>query len=113
VVDSGSIWRELLPLTWLRASAGTPAPADSTAEAKKRQLRATMEGLQAQEAGLRDLILVASQSMSETRNLDLQEKVLALTNRLGGLTIWLIVLTAALLALGVATLWVTVANTQL
>lgn len=58
-----------------------------------------------------NLILVTSQAMSETRNLDLQEKVLGLTDRLRGLTIWLIVLTAALLVLGVATLWVTLANT--
>jgi hypothetical protein len=111
LADAVVIWRDLLPLTRLGPGGGTPAPADATAEAKKRQLRTTMESLQAQEAGLRDLILVTSQSVSETRNLDLQTKVLDLTAKLRGLTTWLIVLTVVLVVLGVATLWVQVANT--
>ncbi len=110
VANWGSIWRDISPLTWLNASDSTPVPADSTAEAKKRQLRATMEGLQTQEADLRDLILVTSQSLTETRNLDLQAKVVDLTDGLRCLTRWLIVLTVVLVVLGVATLLVTVAN---
>jgi hypothetical protein len=70
-----------------------------------------MESLQAQEEGLRDLILVTSASASETRNLELQERVLGLTNRLGWLTWTLIVLTVVLVGLGVATLVVQVENT--
>jgi hypothetical protein len=108
--DAVLIWRELRPLTWVQP-VGTTAPADITADMKKGQLRTTMEGLQAQEAGLRDLILVTSQSMSETRNLELQTKVLDLTNKLNGLTKGLIVLTLVLVAVGVAALLMQVANT--
>ena len=70
-----------------------------------------METLQAQEVDLRDLILVISQSMSETRNLELQTQVLGLTNGLSRLTRWLTVLTIVLVVLGVATLVVQLVNT--
>jgi hypothetical protein len=63
-----------------------------------------MEMLQAQEVNLRDLILVISQSMSDTRNLELQTQVLGRTNGLNRLTKWLIYLTVVLVILGVATL---------
>jgi hypothetical protein len=110
LADAAMIWNALSPLTWLQSSGNTSAAANTTADTKKRQLRTTMDSLQTQESGLRDLILVTSQSMSETRNLDLQAKVLDLTNKLGGLTKWLIVLTVLLVLLGVAALWVQVAH---
>lgn len=98
------IWSEFSPLTWFNPDYGFSAAPETTADTKRRQLRTAMETLRAQEADLRDLILVISQSMSETRNLELQTQVLGLTNGLNRLTKWLIVLTIVLVALGVATL---------
>jgi hypothetical protein len=112
LVDDGLIiWADLSPLVRVKLSSDTSAAAETTADTKRRQLREVMESLQAQEAGLRELILVTSASTSETRNLELQTQVLRLTNRLNGLTKWLIVLTVVLVILGVAALVVQVVNT--
>jgi hypothetical protein len=105
------IWFGFSPLARVKPIGATWAAAETTADTKRRQLREVMESLQAQEAGLRELILVTSASMSETRNLELQTQVLGLTNRLNGLTKWLIVLTVVLVILGVAALVVQVVNT--
>ena len=87
LVDDGLIiWHDLSPLVRLGPNDGVSASSETTADVKRRQLRAVMENLQAQEAGLRELILVTSASTSETRNLELQTQVLWLTNNLGGLT---------------------------
>ncbi len=94
VDDAARIWRDLLPLAWLQPTSGTAEPTETTADAKRRQLRRLMESLQTHETGLRDLILVTSQSINETRNL-------ALANTLKWLTIALALLTAALVFLGV------------
>jgi hypothetical protein len=112
LVDDGLIiWADLSPLVRVKLSSDTSAAAETTADTKRRQLREVMESLQAQEAGLRELILVTSASTSETRNLELQTQVLRLTNRLNGLTKWLIVLTVVLVILGVTALVVQVVNT--
>ena len=111
VGDVALIWFGFSSLARVKPIGATWAAAETTADTKRRQLRAVMESLQAQEAGLRDLILVTSASMSETRNLELQTQVLGLTNRLNGLTKWLIVLTVVLVILGVAALVVQVVNT--
>ena len=105
------IWSGFSPLARVKPIGATWAAAETTADTKRRQLRAVMESLQAQEADLRELILVTSASMSETRNLELQTQVLGLTDRLNGLTKWLIVLTVVLVILGVAALVVQVVNT--
>lgn len=101
---SEMIWGDFWPLARLNLPGDTTAYPQITADTKRQQLRATVASLEAQEAELRDLILVVSQSMSETRNLELQTQVLGLTNSLNGLTKWLIILTIVLVALGVATL---------
>jgi hypothetical protein len=105
------IWSKFSPLTPVNPDEGFSAAPEATAEARRRQLRAALESLQAQQAELRDLILVISQSMSETRNLELQTQVLGLTNGLNRLTRWLILLTIVLVVLGVATLVVQLVNT--
>lgn len=105
------IWSNFSPLTWVNPNEGFPAAGETTAAARRQQLRTAMESLQAQQGELRDLILVISQSMSETRNLELQTQVLGLTNGLNRLTRWLILLTIVLVVLGVATLVVQVVNT--
>ena len=106
--DAGIIWREFRPLRSVRRTGSSSVL--TTADTKKRQLRTTMEGLQAQETGIRDLILVTSQAIGETRDLDLHTKVLGLTNKLNRLTTWLIVLTVALVILGLAGFVVQVTN---
>ena len=111
VDETVKIWSEFSPLTWVFPNEGFSAVPETTAETKRRQLRKAMETLQAQEVDLRDLILVISQSMSETRNLELQTQVLGLTNGLSRLTRWLTVLTIVLVVLGVATLVVQLVNT--
>jgi hypothetical protein len=98
------IWFGFSPLARVKAIGATWAAAETTADTKRRQLREVMESLQAQEADLRELILVTSASTSETRNLQLQAKV-------GRLTWVLIVLTVVLVISGVAALVVQVVNT--
>jgi hypothetical protein len=104
------MWSDFSPLAKVLPNGGTSAAADTTADTTRRELRAIMESLQAQEVGLRELILVTSASTSETRNLELQTQVLGLTNKLNGLTRWLIILTVVLVILGVAALVVQVVN---
>jgi hypothetical protein len=105
------IWSKFSPLTRVNPNEGFWAAPETTAEARRRQLRTALESLQAQQAELRDLILVISQTMSETRNLELQTQVLGLTHGLNRLTRWLILLTIVLVVLGVATLVVQLVNT--
>jgi hypothetical protein len=104
------IWADFSPLVRVTLNGDTSAPSGTTADTKRQQLRLVIESLQAQEAGLRDLILVTSQSMSDTRNLELQTQVLGLTDSLKALTKWLIFLTIVLVVLGVVTLAVQVGN---
>jgi hypothetical protein len=104
------MWRDFSPLAQVLPNGSASATADTTARTTRRELRAIMESLQAQEVGLRELILVTSASISETRNLELQTKVLGLTNKLNGLTRWLIILTVVLVILGVAALVVQIVN---
>jgi hypothetical protein len=77
-------------------------PTETTAEATRRNLRSVVKAVQAQEAGLRELTLITSQSISDANNTRLQENVLALTGKLGRLTIWLVVLTGAIVVFSVA-----------
>ncbi len=104
VNDAGAIWTDLLPMVPLGQSASPSATPDATAAAKRHMLTSTVASLQSEEANLRELILVTSSSTSEITGLDLQTKVLNLTNKLNGLTTWLIILTVVLVILGVATL---------
>lgn len=99
VADAVMIWRYFSPLARVEPPGG-----ETTGDTKRRQLLAVMESLRAQEADLRELILVTSASMSETQ-------VLGLTSKLNRLTTWLIILSGVLVALGVAALVVQVENT--
>lgn len=91
--DAVVIWRELSPLASVQHGAASTPP-DDTAEVKRRQLRAVMDSLQAQEAGLRDLILITSQSINETRSIALAKQLTWLTYVLAALTAGLLVLAA-------------------
>ena len=73
--DVSIIWFGFSPLARVKPIGATWAAAETTAATKRQQLRAVMESLQAQEADLRELILVTSASTSETRNLELQAQV--------------------------------------
>jgi hypothetical protein len=108
--DARMVWAEFSPLAPVRPNGDSSASLEITADRKRQQLHAVIDSLQAQDAELRDLILVTSQSMGETRNLELQTQVLSLTNSLNGLTKWLIILTIVLVGLGVTTLVVQVQN---
>ena len=99
------IWAELYPLVPVKDE-GDPRPSEGTAESKKRWLRAAITNLESHEANLRELILVSSTSVSESRSIDLQSTVTELTNKLRGLTIVLLILTVVLVGVGVATLLV-------
>jgi hypothetical protein len=111
VDDALMVWADFSPLVPVRPVGDSAPSLEITADRKRQQLRTVIQSLQSQEADLRELTLVTSQSMSETRNLELQTQVLSLTNTLNGLTKWLIVLTIVLVGLGVATLAVQLANT--
>jgi hypothetical protein len=106
--DPFAIWADLHPMTSLRATGPASSTPNVTADAKRRQLRATVTSLEADEADLRELIFVTKSSTSEVVGLDLQTKVLNLTGTLNGLTTWLIILTVVLVILAVATLLVQV-----
>lgn len=80
------IWAELSPLVPLRGDDDAPATVEKTADVKRQQLRSVMQSLQAEEIGLRELILVTSASTSETRNLELQTQVRGLTSQLSKVT---------------------------
>jgi hypothetical protein len=110
LVDDERIWSDFSPLAEVLPNGSASAAADTTADTTRRELRVIVESLQAQEVGLRELILVTSASTSETRNLELQTQVLRLTDKLNGLTRWLIILTVVLVILGVAGLVVQVVN---
>lgn len=93
VNDPGAIWTDLLPTVPMRQGA-SPAPPDTTTEAKRRLLRATVGSIQSDETNLRELILVTASASSEVT-------VLNLTNKLNTLTRLLIILTVVLVVLGV------------
>lgn len=103
--DPFAIWADMPQLVRLKSNPASSAT-DDTVAAKRRQLRSTVADLLSQEANLRELILVTSASASEATGIELQTKVLALTNKLGTFTIVLIVLTFVLVALGAIALFV-------
>ena len=93
VNDPGAIWTDLLPTGPIRQGA-SPARPDTTTEAKRRLLRATVGSIQSDESNLRELILVTASASSEVTGL-------SLTNKLNTLTRLLIILTVVLVVLGV------------
>lgn len=97
--DAVDIWSNLDPLEPLRLSPARPRIA-ITAATRQRQLRAAVAALESEEANLRELIVVTSTSKSDTMTLQL-------TRRITWLTIWLVVLTVILVALGLLTIYVT------
>lgn len=97
VDDAVTIWADYPQLIPVVTNLNLPTPAESTADVERRNLRSIMKDLQAQEAGLRELTLITSQSISDTHNMQLQAKVLTLTGRLTWLTVILVVLTIAVL----------------
>ena len=110
VNDAFVIWSDLYPVTLLKTK-GRSSRGEETADTKRRQLRAAVTSLESQESSLRELILISTASTTETRNLELQVKVLDLTKQLSALTTWLFVLTFVLVILGVAALLVQILHT--
>lgn len=98
VDDSIFFWSDYPRLTPLNPA----LPSEGTADAMQRDLRGIITNIQAQEAGLRELVLVTSQSIGDVNDAKLQGKVLSLTDKLGRLTVWLVILTGVVLALTVA-----------
>jgi len=95
--DAVTIWADYPQLIPIGSNQSSPTPAESTADVERRNLRSIMKDLQTQEAGLRELTLITSQSISDTHNMQLQAKVLTLTGRLTWWTVMLVVLTFAVL----------------
>ena len=103
VVDGAvMIWADYPLLVPVNPTQSSPPTAESTADVTRTNLRSLMTNLQAQETGLRELVLITSQSINDAQNMQLQQKVLALTGRLNWLTIVLVMLTGALVYLAVA-----------
>jgi hypothetical protein len=95
--DAGTIWADFSPLVRIKLNADTSGTAEITADTTRRQLRVIIENLQAQEVELRELIIVTSGAMNETRSLNL-------TNTLNRLTLVLVALTIAVLAVAIVQL---------
>ena len=93
LVDMGLIWPDYLLLISVDPSQGPLPDRESSVDVTRRNLRSLIKNTQAQEAGLRELTLITSQSISDANDTKLQENVLTLTDKLGGLTAWIVVLT--------------------
>jgi hypothetical protein len=104
VDDAVMIWADYPLLVPVDPSQSLPPTAESTADATRSNLRSLMANLQAQETGLRELVLITSQAINDAQNMQLQKKVLTLTGRLSWLTIVLVILTLALVFIGVVQL---------
>jgi hypothetical protein len=102
VDDSVAFWSDYPLLIAVDPNQSPPTPGKTTADGTRRDLRSFMKNIRGQETGLRELVLVTSQSISDANDTKLQGKVLALTDKLGRLTVWLVVLTGVVLALTVA-----------
>jgi hypothetical protein len=95
--DAVGIWLAFWELTLVEPTEGTSATAQTTPDTERRRLRRALETLQGQEVGLRELILITSSAMTETRTLKL-------SHTLNRLTWVLVVLTVVLVALTVVQL---------
>jgi hypothetical protein len=102
--DPIELWFDLARMNSLRRTDGSQSP--DLAEAIKGVLRKSLDSIQIQESELREQILVTSAATSEVRNRELQNKILVLSKRLNALTVVLVVLTIALIGLGIATFFV-------
>jgi hypothetical protein len=104
VGDAVMIWADYPLLVPVDTNQSSPPTAESTANVTRSNLRSLMTNLQTQETGLRELVLITSQAINDAQNMQLQKKVLTLTGRLSWLTIVLVVLTLALVFIGVVQL---------
>lgn len=103
--DPFAIWTEIPDLVSV-AAAGSPTQVISSVDSKKRDLAANISELRKDEANLRQLVLVSSESASEKSGHSIQQGLLVLTQKLNTLTSLLLVLTVVLVVLGVAALLV-------
>lgn len=90
VNDPAAIWRDFSSLADLQRRGDRRAPGMITADTARRELRSAVESLQAQEVELRELIVLTTSALNETRTLNL-------TNTLNRLTWVLVFLTVAVL----------------
>ena len=93
LVDMGVIWPDYPLLISVDPSQRSLPDEESPVDVTRRSLRSLTKNIQAQEAGLRELTLITSQSISDANDTKLQENVLTLTDKLSRLTVWLVVLT--------------------
>lgn len=93
LVDMGLIWPDYPLLISVDPSQRSLPDWESPVDVTRRSLRSLIKNIQAQEAGLRELTLITSQSISDANDTKLQENVLTLTDKLSRLTVWLVVLT--------------------
>lgn len=93
VVDAGfEIWRDYPRLQPVPNRYGEDG--ENPADAARNDLRSLMTNIQAQESGLRELVVVTSQAVSDMQNAETQK-------RLNALTIALVLLTVALVFIGI------------
>jgi hypothetical protein len=69
------VWADFAPLIPVRPDDGSAASLEIKAERKRQQLRAVVQSLQAQEAELRELILVTTSALNETRTLNFDQDI--------------------------------------
>jgi hypothetical protein len=93
LVEMGLIWPDYPLLISVDPSQRSLPDEESSVDVTRRGLRSLIKNIQAQEAGLRELTLITSQSISDANDTKLQENVLTLTDKLSRLTVWLVVLT--------------------
>ena len=91
------LWADFSPLAQVRRRGFSSRSVEITANTKRQQLHTAVESLQAQEVGLRELILVTTSAVNETRTLNL-------TKTLNRLTLWLVFLTIAVLVVAIVQL---------
>lgn len=91
--DAVGIWFAFWELTLVEPTEGTSATAQTTPDTERRQLRRALASLQGQEVGIRELILITSSAMNETRTLKLGHTLNLLTWVLVVLTVVLVALT--------------------
>jgi hypothetical protein len=85
------VWADFAPLIPVRPDDGSAASLEIKAERKRQQLRAVVQSLQAQEAELRELILVTTSALNETRTLNLTKTLNRLTWVLVFLTVAVVI----------------------
>jgi hypothetical protein len=95
VVGSFMFWADYPLMALVDPNQASLQGPGSTIEVVRRDLRSLVQSVQSQESGLRELVLVTSQAVTDAQNMKLQRDLLSLNKGLGRLTFWLLILTAA------------------